>query len=330
MTFLTNKETPSVLVDPQFGIEWRDILDFLGEFGPFNGRYIPRYPNNWTARLKEHLEDLTSSAYGPVKRHAILERIRRELPLCSVPVAWKYSEEQSWSANVSQAITSHDDSIVVGNALEPTPFIAWVEALEDIRESRRRTWSFYGTVSEYVDACRPLLLNSPASYLIDCYLDPFSDVAENLLKSLFSAAGGSKCYSIGLITRKSACGTKSGLRPTQDMNETEIEANFKRIYRSIVPKDRRLTLHLATEGKVGGDALRLHDRFFLTKHGSINFGQGYLLVNQRVPQQNAFVVDKDHHHQLKQTYIDGVARHAERLPKVPSIPYPLKVVSICA
>jgi hypothetical protein len=330
VTFLTNKETPKVFVDPQFGIEWRDIVDFLGEFGPFNGRYVPRYPNDWTARLKEHLEDLTLSAYGPVKRQAILERIRRELPLCSVPVSWEYAKETSWSANISQAITNHQDSIVVGNALEPAPFKAWADALEDIQESRRRTWRFHGTVSEYVEACRPLILNSPASYLIDCYLDPFSDVAENLLRSLFTVASGSKCYSIELITRKSICGEKSGLRNTRDMSETEIEVNFKRMYRGLIPKDRRLTLHLVTEGKLGGDALRLHDRFFLTTHGSINFGQGYLLLNQPLPQQNAFVVDKEHHQQFKRTYIDGVARHAERLPKVSSIPYPLKVVSICA
>jgi hypothetical protein len=120
------------------------------------------------------------------------------------------------------------------------------------------------------------------------------------------------------------------LRNTRDISETKIEVNFKRMYRDLIPKVRRLTLHLVTEGKLGGDALRLHDRFFLTTHGSINFGQGYLLINQPLPQQNAFVVDKEHHQQFKQTYIDSVARHAERLPKVSSIPYPLKVVSICA
>lgn len=85
------------------------------------------------------------------------------------------------------------------------------------------------------------------------------------------------------------------MRDTRDISETKIELNFKRMYRDLIPKDRRLTHHIVTEGKLDGDALRLHDRFFLTTHVSINFGQDYLLINQPLPQQNAFVVDKEHH-----------------------------------
>jgi hypothetical protein len=144
---------------------------------------------------------------------------------------------------------------------------------------------------------------------------------------MFASANGSKCYSIEIITRRSACGSKHKSKDSQGMNDAEIELEFKRMYRGIIPKDRNLKLHLVTEGKLGGDALRLHDRFFLTMHGSINFGQGFLLVAQRIPQQNAFITDKDHHELLKQTFINGVARHIEKLPKVSGIAYPLKVVS---
>ena len=51
------------------------------------------------------------------------------------------------------------------------------------------------------------------------------------------------------------------------------------------------------------------------------------MLKQPLPQQNAFVLDKGHHAVLKQTYIDGVARHAERLPKLPKIAYPRGVNS---
>ena len=324
-----NKELNRVLVDPRFALEWRDIVDFLSEFGPFNGRYIPRYPNNWCERLKEHLEDLSLCSVEPVKRQAIFERIRRELPLCSVPVSWKYVTDKSWADNISEVIKSLEHSIVVGDALDPKPFLSWIDAIEDIRLVRERSWPFQGTVSEYLKACRPLLLNSPASYLIDCYLDPFSDAAEFLIKSLFAAANGSKCYSIEIITRRSACGVQMKKNQSQLLNDSEIETNLKRIYKDIIPKDRNLKLHLVTEGKLGGNSLRLHDRFFLTLHGSINFGQGFLLVGQSVPQQNAFVTDRKHHGELKQTFIEGVARFSESLPKVNGIAYPINVDCIC-
>ncbi len=72
----------------------------------------------------------------------------------------------------------------------------------------------------------------------------------------------------------------------------------------------------------------MHDRFFMTKHGAINFGQGFLVVSQRQPMQNAFVVDKNHHSLLKEVYINGVARYSEKLPKISNLPYPKGVTTI--
>ena len=54
-----NKSSPIVLVDPRFAIKWRDIDDFLGEFGPFNGRYVPRYPSDWGLQLKKYVYEGT-------------------------------------------------------------------------------------------------------------------------------------------------------------------------------------------------------------------------------------------------------------------------------
>lgn len=329
MTFSTNKSSRTVLVDPRFAIEWRDIEDFLGEFGPFNGRYVPRYPSNWTDQIRKYIEDLSLDSLGPVKKQAAIERIRRELPLCSTPVGWGYDDSLSWPANVNKILDQIRDFVIVGDALEPEPFLSWVDAIQDIRQNRKRSWPFHGTISEYLYFCRPLLLNSPAAYLVDCYLDPFSNVAENFIRSLFSSSKGSRCYSIEIITRRTSIGS-AGTRPeSKQRGETNIEFEFKRIYQDIVPKDKNLKIHIVSEDKVGSDTLRLHDRFFLTKYGSISFGQGFLFVDQKSPQQNAFVTDSGHHKLLKQTYIDGVARYHEKLPKISGIPYPLNVESIC-
>lgn len=323
MTSSKTENSQRILVDPQFAIESRDVVDFLSEFGPFNGRYVPRFPSDWSARLRQHVEDL--SINDPVKRQAILERLRREAVLCTVPVGWKWDDECSWRINVEQSGLRDITQLVVGHALDPEPFIAWVDALDQIRETRRRSWPFHGGIGEYVDACLPLLVNSPAAYLIDPYLDIFSELGEMLLRSLFGRVSGSRCYSIQVITRRSACGLENRVEDAPLMTDEEISSLLTRIYKNVLPKDREIKLHLVTEGRSKENALRLHDRFFLTMHGAINFGQGFFVIKQPLPQQNAYVLDRDHHLVLKHTYLDGVARYSECLPKLPKIAYPRMV-----
>ncbi len=325
MTYSTNEPLHQVLVDPRFAIESRDVIDFLGEFGPFNGRYVPRFPADWASRLRDHVEDL--SIRDPVKRQGMMERLRREATLCTVPVGWRWENERSWRSNVELALPANANQLVVGDALDPVPFKGWVDALEEIRETRKRSWPFHGGISEFADACLPLLLNSPAAYLIDPYLDIFSELGEMFLRSLFDSAKGSRCYSIQVITRRGACGSRDREKDARFMSDAEIESLLIATYRDVLPKDRELKLHLVTEGKPGENALRLHDRFFLTVHGSINFGQGFYVLKQPFPQQNAYVLDRDHHIVLKHTYIDGVARHGERLPRVSNAAYPRSVNS---
>lgn len=328
--FLKTDKMRKILIDPNFAIEERDIKDFLGEFGPFNGQYIARYPSDWKKRLVKHVDELQLK---PVNYQAILDRIRNEADLCSFPVAWQWEAENSWIKNAEIILDNHPNAIVVGDALDPTPFVNWIDALDEIRESRRRSWPFNSSISAYEDSCLPLLLNSPAAYLIDPHLDPFSNMVENLLRSLLSKAKGSSCYAFDLIIAPDSCGATN--RPKNDptrMTESEIETLFRRTYADVVPKDRTLRLHLVFKSKFGiNGELDLHDRFFLTKHGSISFGRGYSFQrfeDQKTKLINAFVTDKAHHLQLKRTYIDGVARHAEGLPKVAGVAYPHRVSTL--
>ena len=324
---LKMNEMREILIDPRFPIDERDIKDFLGEFGPFNGKYIARYPFDWKKRLLIHINDLDLK---PVSRQAILARICSEADLCSVPVPWRWEAEHAWAKNVEGIIGSHSNSIVVGDALDPSPFVSWCDALDDIRDSRRRSWPFDGSVSAYRDACLPLLLNATSAYLIDPYLDPFSNMVEHLIKSLLERTKGSPCYALDLITTLEGCG--SSIRPKGDstrITDCEIDKLFRQSYVDLVPKDRILRLHIVWQfGNVG--EIDMHDRFFLTKHGSISFGRGYMFATAEAAKAkpiNAFITDKVHHLLLKRTYIDGVARHSEHLPKVAGIAYPNRVTT---
>lgn len=317
-----------VVVSPSFPLEWRDVDDFLGEFGPFNGRYVPRYPNDWLEKLRHHLAEIDSQHLPPRERAALFERLRREILLCTTPVSWDWDDSKSWGRNVQDVLDLVRGVTVVGDALEPSPYKNWVDMAGDIKRSRFRTWNFHGLVSEYAIRCEPLLVNSPAAYMIDRYLDPFSDAFENLLLFFFDLIKGSRCYRLELITRQSACGRRDQSDPKTWMRESEIKDSLQRIYGQRIPKDRTLAIHLVQEARFGQEGLTMHDRFFMTIHGAINFGQGFLVVSQKQPMQNAFVVDKDHHAILKDVYINGVARYSEKLPRLSTVAYPKGVTAI--
>jgi len=260
VTYSTTENSRRVLIDPQFAVEPRDVVDFLAEFGPYNNRFIPRFPSNWASRLRQHAEELAPK--DPVKRQAIFERIRREAPLCTIPINWKWDDERSWRSNVQKSLTSESNPLVVGHGLAPEPFLSWVDALDEIRETRRRSWPFRGSIAEYVDSCSPLLLNSPSSFLIDPYLDIFSEAGEMILRSLFDRSKGSRCYSIQVITRRNACDSANRGQISPKMTDLEVSSLLKRTYEDFLPRDREIRLHLVTEGRAVDNALRLHDRFF--------------------------------------------------------------------
>lgn len=311
------------IVSPSFPIELRDVYDFLGEFGPYNGRYVPQFPKDWLTQLIAHVKDVGL----PVERSALLQKLSEQLSQCMYPVSWSWDSSKSWGENVVAATNCNENDIIAGDALDPTPFKAWWEIAGYIKETRSRTLDFSGSMSSFVELCKPLLLNAPAVYLVDPYFDIFKKEHEHLLRSFFKQSAGSSCYSIEVITRQSACGGRQTDNVESWISVEEIDQNLRKIYASIVPKGRNFRLHLVHKPKKGKGDLKLHDRFFLTKWGAINFGHGFNMsrVNSR---QNAFVVDKAHHETLKEIYMNGVARFQEHLPKRASIPYPSDVTTL--
>jgi hypothetical protein len=316
----------AVIVHPAFALEWRDVSDFRGEFGPYNGRYVPRYPTTWTAECLKHLKELDLK---PMDRARLLESVRRDLLHCTAPGEGLWDASATWEANVSRISKECPDALIVGNGLDPEPFSAWPESVSDVRDSRCRSWAYRGTVREYLQACKPLMVNAPAAYLIDPYLDPLAPSVEDLLRSMFEAIKGSRCYQIHLITRHQTCGGKKNeANHSSWMPLAKIESELNRLYASQVGKERSLIVHLVDKPRREEAELRLHDRFFLTNFGAISFGRGFVLEYQEHPQETAHIVDRSVHEKLKTEFIDGVARYRERLPLLSGIPRPSRVTTL--
>ena len=318
---------PVAAINPCFPIELRDIQDFLAELGPYNGQYVARFPSNWMDEFSKHLDHL-----APVERQtakASLEKIRVSL----VDSNLSYNENLNWASNVKESKADQRYKPIVGHGLDPGPFESWPVALPKLRDSKVRTWKFHGTWREYFEAIYPLLLNAPAAYLIDRYFDPYSQDSENLLSSILEKIKGSRCYQLHVITRLSQFAR-------DQKNDADVDKEFKpgnalarakiqldRIYKTKIPTNRTLEFHFIAEDAPNGKNLRMHNRYFLTKYGAIDFGQGFDIKEQPVPQMDAHIVDKLHHANHCATFIDGVTRHKERLPKKQGIAYPITVDS---
>lgn len=312
-----------VIIDPNFPLEWRDIDDFLNEFGPFNGRYIPSYPNDWSVRLKAHVEELDLL---PLKKQEMVTKIWQLARLCTVPENWEWQDSKTWKQNLNDVQKLLNQSIIVGDAFDPSPFDSWRDAIDDIRSSRKRSWTFKGAISGYIDLCRPLLLSSPAAYLIDPYLNPLNEDAEFLLRAFLEKMKGSRCYSIEVITRWPIEDPNNKTSASQHLSIQGIDNKLRETYQNLVPKKCTLKIHAIKEGK-GDGYLRMHDRFFLTNFGAINFGHGFRIDGRGDSIQSAFVVDRDHHTMLKKIYIDGVAYFREKHISNRTLPTPQDVIT---
>jgi hypothetical protein len=320
-------KVPIFAISPGYSLELRDIQDFVAELGPFNGQYAAKYPKNWMQEFEKHIEQLR-----PVERQAakvLFKRVRLSL----IDTNLTYNASLNWASNVEQSKAKSKYQTVVGDALDPAPFKSWIEALPEIRESKIRTWKFSGTWADYFSAVQPLLLISPTAYIIDRYFDPCDQNAENIVTSILDKIKGSCCYELHVITRLSSFNRQFNEQNNTVTNDFSVglfkstSQKIDEIYRSRIPKGRTLTIHFLKEDRPGGTNLRMHNRYFLTKYGAIDFGQGFEIQSQPVPQMDAYIIDKGHHANLCMTYIDGIGRYAEKLPKRQGIAYPIGVYS---
>ena len=310
-------------ISPNFFIELSDIKELVGEYGPFNGRYIAKYPNRWLTEFDVHIKNLRPVDQLTAKKY------REFLKYSLVQEGAKYEEDLNWAENAKKNLFPKGITHIVGDCLDPSPFRSWKESLDEIRDTRQRSWRITGSWGDYISLIEPLLLNAPKAVIVDRYFDPCSYDSQDILKSIFEKIKGSKCYEVNIVTRKSAFDEFSikdeKLREKRPANE--IVDLLNSIYSNIIPKERFLKFHFVDEDKPGREHLRMHNRYFLTNNGGIDFGQGFTIVNSPAPQVDAYVIDKPHLAILKETYFNGVCRLAEDLPKQKGIAYPIDVLT---
>ena len=316
-------------VSPRFFLEARDLSDFVCEFGPFSGSYVATRLPLWMSSYREHLDQLSDVD----RARAVLVSKKIECALLPHPAIQSLDADVPWTQE-ALTLQKRDVEVVIGDALEPQPFLAWTDAVDTLRFSRKGGWKFRGSVGDYVQLVEPFLLHAPALYLVDPYFDVLGRSADDyggwrpnggqdrlvshLLERAASIKGG-RCYELHVIVdAKKAFGTMT--------DEQFKEAIHSRFSQSI-SKGRSLHVHLVTGGYRGGKFLRHHNRYFLSRVGGLALMESIEILEHGPPQTEVQVLAPALLDDVFATYAEGVARFPDRLTARKDIVYPKNVSS---
>lgn len=171
----------------------------LRNFGPFAGRYLATYPDDWSNRIEAAFK--FSGDVEQERLKTLLRRAREELVfLGRSGLAWKDSE--SWMENASKHLNHPPvfQGVIVEECNDKTS--NFYEPGDD-RISLTADERVIALPEEYVRVCRFLLLLSPELHLIDPYLSPLKNSVADVLGPLFEVIGRGKCKSITIWARHS-------------------------------------------------------------------------------------------------------------------------------
>ena len=295
-------------VSPRFFFDTRDLGDLLGEFGPYNGRYISNYPESWIEKLRAHLKDVELSTIELLRANQLLTKYKDSI---LVDANYKYDETQSWTNNVKALQERKAFNDVIADVYESDEtFKTWRDKLIDFRENRSRSTLLKGNIGENVAVIKPLLKKGPAAYIIDPYFRPTEIASIRFLEKLFEEISNSKCFKIILYIRKSLALIKNP--DSSNTNQSlwslmEYEQELTTYLGRFIPKGKSLLVKLVDERSRTDENLILHNRFFLTKFGAIDFGKGFDRFGYALAQIPVHIVDKQVHLQLVDWYIDEKA-----------------------
>ncbi len=303
-------------ISPQFFLEYRDIDDFVNEYGFHQWRFNFDVPysdkKTWIDTFREWLNEL-----GPVEKKkaiSLLESGRIKETLIK-PLVLNGNFANKWKEN---AALIHQEKVdfFVGDVVDPYPFELWTDILPSIRESRNGTLKFKATVSGIVNLLKPLLISAPSIYIVDPFFLPGSDKETELLRVILREISGSCCYRIHVITRDLFRSTHSDSvkKKIMSSNVAKPEQYYELLNRSFkdyLPSGRSVYVHLVDDRLINPNSLLLHERFVINRYGALRFDKG-LTMTERV--EEACVVDRRTQLDKWTLYSSQVVSFDESLP----------------
>ena len=284
-----------------------DLKLLLGSFGPYTGRYIANYPDEWSAQIEKQFEGMGEMQAARAK--ALLRRAKQTKALVTRSnLEWR--PDQEWLANAIPLLTKTPvapaifDGLITAQASPPA-----IHGLHELDLPVTAEERITGIAKEYARIAKMLLLLSPELALIDPYLDPLNRDCYAVLEAMFEIAAKGKSEKISLWARASEVVRYSNYAAVKP----DLEDVLRRLARQTNMKPGRvIELFL-----VGDETktTKMHARYLLSIIGGIRLDQGFKQLNRGRQVDVAPISSKATHDALLDIYFDGKhdMRVAERL-----------------
>lgn len=274
------------LVSPRFCLSARDVTDLCAEFGPHQARFIRDVPAEWFKELRKYLEENMSDNLSPIEEKRLsraLALIRRNGYLIEADSKREQSRIRDSFERRDNAVAT-DYEFVIGDGLDPEPFIAWDDVYDDIRLSRHRNFRTNGSSRDLLGFVYPLLKTSREVVMIDPYFNPFGSSAQNsnnkdFLLGVFEILKNSPCSRLRILTLDK----KKTLPPN-------IHERFESQFGQFIRDGLKLEWHIFTEGV--RKYFDLHDRVIFTDKGGIELGKGFSRSSSKQPDLSLSFMDR--------------------------------------
>jgi hypothetical protein len=162
------------------------------------------------------------------------------------------------------------------------------------------------------------LKKGPAAFFIDAYFQALDTSSLSLISKVFENISNSNCFQIHIYVRAINALTK----PSIDKNNREFYT-FEEYEQQVIEslshfvhkaKNKNLYIHLVNDRNKNPE---LHNRFFLTKFGALDFGKGFESFDYQTSQIPVHIVDREMHFDLVEWYVNQQATfHDHKIIKI--------------
>ena len=251
-------------LDPAAPADLRELKLLLDQFGLQTGRFLARYPQDWSTLMLERL-----GATSDMERQRVRELLQRR-KACLVPAPASFRLGTTWAGNAAVAVERERAfHAVIGTRQNG---YGWPSAEDVLYDDAHALTPGIGAhvpmqAAAYADCVRPLLQASAEVTLVDAYFT-------------LRDAYGQRCkrrwpVMLALLKAAEASGTCQSLRLIFERKQVEKTAGTE----DVLARDLEAALSEAGVHRVGVEFLVVedagHGRYLLSIHGGLQFDQGF-------------------------------------------------------
>jgi hypothetical protein len=252
-------------IDPTSPEDYKDFSAMLKSFGPSNGRFIAKYPNDWLPMLLAHSESLKGLDQTRFKR--LLELHNDAI----LEIDADYRRTKPWITNALEVLTLKINKSLI---LAPSPPPNGIKSLQDfLWDNESKTTSSVGdhipmTIESYCKAIKPLLKISTEVHMVDQFFNLRDGLNKNiekfnLLSTILKEADQSKrCeyFKIHFLRKSGVSDTAQSAQIVRDLEE-------------II--DTQKLVNVQPDFTLNDKNKMIHGRYVFSIKGGIQFDYGF-------------------------------------------------------